>query len=371
MACALYRLFLNDQPATTDQLNGFETLTVHQEMDHNWIAQLEFPLCTNAQGDWTGESEDWLQPMARVRIEVSLQGNPFVPLIDGSIVTADYDMHMEPGQSILRVEVQDDGFLLHRDETIKLYPGLKDDAIAEQIYDDALDIDSTDIDEVAAPGDLSDHVTVLRGTQMELLQQLARRQEMHAYVLPGPDPHTSIGCFKYDPDEDSGLPPMVLLGNKRNLLNIRFSSTSALPAVYTTATISLSDKSQNWRTANLDDIQRLGPDAPSGTPVHRFLRPGKSWNVDLNNAVLGASEQAAYALNAEGEVLKDTYPAVLSPYQNVQVNGSNGRLSGLWLIRQVTHTLTRNSYGQTFSLQRNARSAGMGNVPAPAPPEVF
>jgi hypothetical protein len=371
MACAQLKLFFNDEVATSQQLDSFETITVQQDMDMNWTAHLEVPLCTNAQGDWTGETESWLQPMSRVRIEVNLQGAGFVPLIDGCIVTVDYDMHMEPGKSVAQVQVQDDGFLLHRDESVKLYPGITDDQIAEQIYGDSPDIASTDIDSVTAPADLSDNTTVLRGTQMELLQSLARRQEMHAFVRPGTQPHTSIGCFKKDPTVDSGLPAMVLLGSKRNVLNVRFSSTASVAATYRTSSVSLSDASVNSSTANLSDIDRLGTDPPSGSPVNRLLRPGKSWNVDLSSAVLGASQQAAYALNADGEVLKDTYAGILQPYQNVQVLGSNGRLSGLWLIRQVTHTLTRNSYGQTFSLQRNARSAGTGNSSAIQPPSVF
>lgn len=373
MACTQYKLFFADQIATPAQLNGFETITVHQEMDMNWTAHLEFPLRTNAQGDWTGEAESYLQPDVRVRIEVRVMSGAYVPLIDGSLVTADYDTHKDPGQSMLRIDVQDDGYLLHRDETVHLYPGITDDVIAQQIFDDSPDIDSTDIDPVDAPADLSNNVTVLRGTQMELLQTLARRQEMHAFVLPGSQPHTSIGCFKSDPgpDEDSGLEPMVLLGSGRNLMNLKLSSASGLPAVYNTSNVSLGDLSVNSSTANLDDISRLGTNPPGGIPVKRFLRPGKSWNVALGRATQGASEQAAYALSADGEVLKDTYPDVLSPYRNVAVLGSNGKLSGMWLIRQVTHTVTRNSYGQTFSLQRNAQSAGTGNSAPAVPKSVF
>jgi phage protein D len=93
--------------------------------------------------------------------------------------------------------------------------------------------------------------------------------------------------------------------------------------------------------------------------------------MNVANAVLAASEEDAYGLHADGEVLKDTYSAVLQPYQNVQVLGVNGQLSGSWLIRQVTHTLTRNSYGQTFSLARNAQSAGNGSSNTAAPIPVF
>ena len=373
MACAQYKLFFNKTVATAKQLASFETITVHQEMDNAWVATLEVPLCTNAQGDWTGESETWFQPMNRLRIEVSLRGGQWVPLIDGPIVTCNYDTHMEPGQSVAHVVVHDDGFLLHRNESVKLYPGITDDQIAQEIFDGVKDIvKHTHIDPVPPPDDLANTTTVLRGTPMKLLQKLVRRQHeaWHAFILPGPEPNSSVGCFKQDPTGDSGLPAMVLLGKNRNVLNLRFSSTAVTPAVFRGSAVSLSSASETPSTAVLSDINRLGTDPPSGTPVNRMLRPGQSRNVNLQNGVLAASEQAAYALTADGEVLKDTYPAVLQPYQNVQVTGSNGRLSGLWLIRQVTHTLTRNSYGQTFSLQRNARSAGAGSSNTAASPVI-
>jgi len=68
--------------------------------------------------------------------------------------------------------------------------------------------------------------------------------------------------------------------------------------------------------------------------------------------------------------MKNTYTSILQPYKNVQVLGVNGQLSGAWLIQQVTHTLTRNHYGQSFRLMRNAVSAGTNSAPVGVPAEV-
>jgi hypothetical protein len=375
MACAQYRFYLGDQNASSQQIATFETITVHQEVDNGWTATVEIPLCTDSHGNWTGETESYLQPLNRVRVEVSLQGGPYVPLIDGPIVAVNHDLHMEPGQSMATVEVQDDGFLLHRDETVKLYPGMTDGDIAQRIFNDNSDITvSNQVDPVPSTNNLSSVTTVLRGTPMELLQQLARRQydTWHAFILPGPQAHSSIGCFKLDdPTVDSGLPQMILTGNKRNLLNIKFTSNNSIPANFRSGGVSLNDGSVNNSTASLSNVDRMGTNPTGGTAVNRMLRPGQTRNVNLQDAVQAATDQAAFSLTAEGEVLKDTYSAVLQPYQNVQVLGVNGQLSGLWQIRQVTHTLTRNSYGQTFSLRRNGQSAGSGSSSTTPPVPVF
>lgn len=371
MSCGEYRLFLNNARATPAQLARFEDITVDQEMDMACEARLQVPLCLGSDGHWSGENDAFLQPMSRIRIEARIRGGNWVPLIDGPIVSNDSDMQSEPGYSMATVAVRDDTVLLHRDETVRVFKGESDDEIARQLFQSAHDpssnqpqpdIRSVHTDRVPAANSGFDS-TVLRGTQMELLQLLAQRQHMHAYVLPADSPGTSDGYFTGDPEGDSGLPTLRLIDSKdgaRNVLFLKFSNRATKPAVFRTTTVSLNDISPTSRNANAGDIQRLGSNDPDGTPARRLLHPGLADVVDPQRAAQGASERAAYSYEGDGEVMRDVYPAVLRPYQNVQVLGVNGRLSGLWLITQVTHTLTRNSYGQTFRLARNAQSAGTG-----------
>ncbi|HEX9898503.1 MAG TPA: hypothetical protein VGC81_04725, partial [Candidatus Methylomirabilis sp.] len=82
--------------------------------------------------------------------------------------------------------------------------------------------------------------------------------------------------------------------------------------------------------------------------------------VDVHRAVAAEMEQAAYSFEASGSVQGDCYTGVLAPYRVVTVKGVNERLSGNYVLKQVTHTLTRSRYSQAFSLLRNARSAGGG-----------
>ncbi len=372
MGCTEYRLFLNGTAATADQLARFENISVEQEMDMAWQAQMDVPLCTDEQGNWTGESEAFLQGLSRVRVEIRFLSGDWVPLIDGPIAHVDYKMFGQPGKSMLKLSVFDDSFYLHRDETVNLYQNLSDDQIAEQLYQAVQQIASTDTDSVPAPTSPSFDTKVLRGTQMQILKQMARRQHMHAYVLPGDSPGSSIGCFKFTPDPslDSGLTPMVLLGTGQNIFHLLSDSAAGQAGLFRTTTINLSDRSSNSRTANQSDIELLGTNPPPGGTIQRLLHPGVADTVDLQRAVHGHSARSFYSLRAHGEVMKDSYTSVLQPYKNVQVLGVNGQLSGTWLIHQVTHTLTRNHYGQTFRLMRNAVSAGSNSPPASVPAEV-
>jgi hypothetical protein len=372
MGCAQYRLYLNDAPATANQLARFEDITIEQEMDKATQGRFQVPLCVSAKGVWDGETEAFLQGMTRVRLEVQMQNADWIPLIDGPIITVESAMFNEPGRSMLTLVVSDDSFFLHRDETVASFQG-SDDAIAGQIYDQVPEIASVDLDTAPSPSSAGFTTTVLRGTQMEFLKQLAQRQHMHAYVTCGDSPGQSVGCFKLDPDptKDYGLAPMVLLGTGMNIFSFNSETTVGQTATYTSSQINLTDGSTDDRSADPSDIAQQGTNPPPGTTVTRLLRPGIADAVSLARAVQAASERAAYALSAQGEVMKEVYTSVLQPYQCLQVNGANGTLSGTWLIEQVTHTLTRNSYGQTFRVIRNAQSAGANSPPPQIPPSIF
>jgi len=73
------------------------------------------------------------------------------------------------------------------------------------------------------------------------------------------------------------------------------------------------------------------------------------------------AERASYAFEATGSVLAGCYSAVLRPYGVVSVRAVNDRSSGDYMIKAVTHSLTRSNYAQSFTLMRNARSDGSSN----------
>ena len=75
-----YRLFFNNEPATREQLDRVETITVEQEVDLAWEARLEIPIWLDRRGNWPQADLAFVNSFSRVRVEISIGGNPFVPL---------------------------------------------------------------------------------------------------------------------------------------------------------------------------------------------------------------------------------------------------------------------------------------------------
>jgi hypothetical protein len=369
---ARYRLYLNGTAATAKQLGRFEDITIEQVMDEACEGRFDVPLCIDKNGRWDGETEAFLQGLARIRLEVQVQSSDWVPLIDGPIVDIEGSMFSEPGRSVLTVVVSDDSFYLHRDESVVSFQG-SDDQIAQRIFDQAPQIATWVVDEAPAPSNPGFDTTVLRGTPMECLRQLAVRQHMHAFVSCGDSPGQSVGNFITDPDPslDYGLTPIVLLGDGANIFSFKADATVGDVAIFESGQVSLLDRSTDNRTSELDDLVLQGPDPGPGPSITRLLRPAQTDALTLARAVQAASERAAYVYRAHGEVMKEVYDSVLQPYCFVDVLGANGTVSGTWLIERVTHTLTRNEYGQSFTVVRNAQSAGIDSPLPQIPVSVW
>jgi len=355
-----YRLFFKNNPATREQIDRVEEITVEQEIDMAWEARIEILIATDEQGNWTGENEEFLEEFTQVRVEIQIGEGAFLPLIDGPIVEISRHISSEPGQSSKTVVVQDDSVRLNREDRIFQFQQLLDSEIADQLFEEVPQIASTDIETTPAGGNNS-QVVVQRGTAMQLLRRLARRQGMHAYVLPGEEPGQSIGCFKAFSTETDGLPPLILLGAERNVAEFNPRNNAQSPARVTGFTLNVFDKTVTQRTSDFGSLDLLGEQqtfANEGNTATQILSPRDGDAVDLDQAVAAEALRSSYSTEATGSVINDTYPAILSPYQVVSVCGATKKNTGDYLIRQVTHSLTRSYYSQSFSLQRNAQSSG-------------
>jgi len=232
--------------------------------------------------------------------------------------------------------------------------------VARQIFNDANF--TPDVEDTPAQPDQTTAASVRRGTPMQYLRDLARRnRNYHAYVLPGSQPSQSIGCFKPFPSDTDGLPEMVLLGADRNIEAFNVTNHAQAPGTVQAATVSIAHDTVRTSTSSYRDATLMGdrpPDAGDANPSVALLPPGQTDRIDLDQATRGAAAESGYSLEATGRTATLCYKSVLSPYRCVLVKMSDSQYSGKYVIVRVTHTLTRSTYTQSFSLKGNAISSG-------------
>lgn len=364
-----FRVLFDNQPASASQSDLIEQITVDQEADMAWEAHIRLPIYTDDTGKWTGESERFMRPFIHARVEVKTSIVPFVPLIDGPVVGLDTHMSTEPGQSAVELIVRDDSVYLDREEEITVFNNMLDHDVASQVFGNFSQVASQDVETTQASPASPPYDVVQRGTAMQLLRMLARRNGMHAYVLPGDKPGNSIGCFKSFPTKaDGSMPTLVLLGEGRNVDSLDIRYHAYLPSKATASSLSAADKTTSSATSSFGNVQLMGDDPPfadEADTATQVLRPSPDTSTDVNVAVAAETERSCYDIEAAGNVLGEAYQGVLQPYRAVAVAGINARLSGDYLITKVTHTITRSSYSQSFIMKRNAMSAGAGGTTSP------
>jgi hypothetical protein len=364
MGAVEFKMFFDGAAATTDQLDKVDEIVVDQAIDRAWEARLKIPVCVNNDGKWEGEAEAWMKAFTRIRVEINPGDGKFVPLIDGPVVGFDSARSAYPGKSVVTVIVHDDSALLNREAKVDVQQGQTDSDLARQIFLDAQLGGVPDVDDTPPQPDSTTAAAVRRGTPMQYLRELARRNhDFHAYVLPGKLPSQSIGCFKQFPKDTDGLPEMTLLGADRNIETFNVNNKALSPCTVQAATLSISHDKVKTSTASYRDATLMGdqpPDASNPNQATCLLPPGQSDRVDIDQATKGAATESGFSLDATGSIVPFCYPAVLSPYRWVPVKISDSQYSTKYLIFQVTHTLTRSIYTQSFRMKGNAVSVAAG-----------
>jgi len=362
-------MFLDNEPASEEQLDLFRTVRVDQAIGMATEAELEMELALDKTGNWVDLDEPFTQPFARIRLEIKVGDGDFVPLIDGPVVGQRLRMAAAPDQSKLTLVVQDDSVQLNQVEQVSVFEELSASDIAEQLFGEAGM--EAEVDSVESAGGTLERFIVQRGTPMQLLRELARRHGMFLYVKPGGTPGTSIGVFRRPELAESQLPEILLIGSERNLddLNIEFDGLRPFTAA-----------ASGVDAANLSVLR---VDAPSGSqtplgdepsldlvqPASVLLARTRETDNDLSAVVTAAVDYGTWAYTASGELDSSAYPAVLQPHATVNLAGA-GPMSGAYLISQVTHSFDNRSYRQRFNLRRNARSL-VAEEPAAAAGGVF
>ena len=355
-----YRLHLGDEPASEKQLARIESVEVSQEMDTAWQALIRVPVCLDESGKWSDEAESFMTAFSRVRVEVDPGSGIYVPLIDGPVVTRRAARSNQPGESTVTLVVHDDSVYLDRNAEIFRHEQRSDSDIAADIFSNFNDvITSTDIDSVPNSSSGRPREEVQRETAMVYLRRLARRNQLHAYVLPGSQPGESIGVFKGLPTEaDSTLPPLVVPGSDSNVEATDHEFNAQMPTRMVAFTLSLCDKSELSETGTIVDQRSFGDEDLLGSvgASTELLDPGTGESGDLRDRAQASAGSSRWASRLAGSVREGCYSAALEPYKAVQVRMGASSSSGNYVIRSVTHNLDRGSYRQSFQLITDGQS---------------
>ncbi|WP_375738687.1 hypothetical protein [Pseudomonas boanensis] len=365
MAEQRFRVWFGDNAASEEQLRRIEEIEVTQEMDAFWEAQLRMVLCLDANGAWLHWPGETSEPFSRVRVELDIGNGRFAALIDGPLVSIDADLDSQPGRSTATLVVRDDSAFLNRDEEAEPpFEHRKASDIATELFGRFTEIGDTRIDATES----TPETTTRRGTVLQFLRELATANDRHAYVLPGDQPGASIGCFLADPADAADLPPLVLIGNGRNLANATIMQDPEGGERTQAQVLRVDDQGvTSFETSAADlGLMRNLPALPADLTPRRLLDPAENTREDPTAAATARARCRGYVYKLTSQVIPGCYGGLLTPYQKVRVDAGATPYSGDYLITKVVHHITPSLYTQQLEAKTDSVSEVSGAAVAEA-----
>lgn len=418
-----YKLWIGGKIVDDHFYTMIETITVEQGIDLATEARLELEMCADDQGKWSGIAESYSKTWTRLRLEIRNQTSKWVPLIDGPIVTWHASMSGEPGQSTVTVVAHDDTAYLNLHAEREVFHTETDEDVIYKMFEDIDSITDVEVDDLPDAPDDRPVKHIKLGTPMDMLRSIADPYDLHVYVVPD-DLNTSVAYVKRLPTKNtSGLPALVLTGPDRNVETFDARNEVNKARRYQgqqlnidtvdrgTALISKFTKEDDGSSPptskpNPYDTDSSVPDSkpnpydgpatpgggkskpnPYGNPVAlldknpaidnlknlgtEILSPFVSAFRNVGELIERWQQKSSYTITATGSVRYGCYDGVLRAYDIVGVGGATAALSTSFIVREVTHTLSRSEYRQDFTLMTNATRTVQTGASSAVPASVF
>lgn len=387
MADQAYQIAFEGEAVDEAFYAGVVSLTVEENTAA--ASTLEMRLATRLKddGSWELLDDPRFELFTRISVKVGFSGGQGLagalgaiaggggdgglePVFNGYITSAAVNLRSEPGQTYIDLEAMDTCVLMSLEEKVARWPNLSDSDIAQQIllgYGVIPKADST-----PTTHQENDTTIVQRGTDLQFVRELARRNGLEFYFETDKNSGEETAYFQ-KPQLD-GTPQTELaiqFGIGSNLSSFQARADGQRPLNVKNIQPDVQANSTNSAQVNNTQLSKLGSrDAndliggklgglvsPQDAAAQvRLLGPPTSDVTELQTIAQAVRDDAAWFITAQGEINSHAYQAVLRPRRVVLIKGAGATHSGKYYVTRVMHELKGDgTYTQHFEARRNAR----------------
>jgi phage protein D len=357
MADISYTVLIDDVPAPPDLLDVIQQIEIedHAEMADMMRLSVAIAVKDGCVG-WSVIDDNTFKRLTKIRVNVNVGSGKTEPLLEAYVTEANANFANQPGQSVLNIVAMEPTVLMNLLEENKAWPNMADSDIADTIFN------NYQFDPIVDPTQPSwqedDYVTMQRGTDIQFLQALAKRNGYECYVELNPDTGEVEGHFHLPKLQET--PQGVLsvnMGDATNVnsFNARFDNLG--PTTAKASNVDIDSRDHQHTDADQQELTDLGatPSLSTTNPRQVLLSgTGLSSTGELKTVAQAEVDRASWAITADGEVNTVAYGDILRAKRPVLVRGAGPQFSGTYYVQSVTHTINGDGYSQKFSLKRNA-----------------
>lgn len=359
MTAVTYTVSIDGVPASQELLQAIQQIEVEDHANMGDMLRMRVVIgVKDGCAGWHFIDDDLFSRLANIRIAVAVGSGRAETLINAYVIETNATFANQPGASILNVVAMDPTVLMNLEEMVKPWPNMADSDVAKAIFSSPAYKFNPIVDATKWRRQENDQTLIQRGTDIQFLQQLARRNGYEVYVETNDLTGRVEGHF-HVPRLD--LPPQgVLSVNMRDATNVNsFNARFDMLRPVTAQATNLDVESRENQQAQVGNsrLTALGRETALTAQRQRRVLPsqtGLTRTGELQAYAQAVADQSAFAVTAEGELNTVAYGGLMRAKRPIQVRGAGKQFSGTYYVERVHHILTPDSYKQNFTLRRNA-----------------
>ena len=352
----------NPKPAKRELIEALDSVEVMHNDQQRSGFQLVFAVgrsCKQDQSDYKLLRNPLLTPFNRVILIVTFGAKPRI-LMDGIITNQQLAVSEKPGESTLTVTGEDVSIMMDLKEKSEAHPQQEEAIIVKRLIDDyskyglKAEIKSPSFRD--RPTD-KERIPVQQGTDLEYIQQLAKRFAFVFYTEPGPISGENIAYWG-PPRQGTTIQKALTMnmGSFTNLNSLSFQN-NALAA--TTVEGKVQDRGNN----SIQKVQQKNSDrsplakepafsAQSNIRTTQFRETGRTILQGDSRSQAMVNSSGDDVVTATGELNSVRYGDILAIRERVGLRGVGYGYDGLYYVKSVNHKSRPGEYKQSFTITR-------------------
>ena len=354
-------------PATPDLTEALQSIQVTHNDEGKSGFQLTFRVGRTGLADVLDYgllANPLLRPFNRVVLTAVFNVMPRV-LMDGVITNRQLSPGDAPGTATLTVTGEDVSVMMDMRKVRAEHPAQSEPVIALKLIGSYAQYGLAPM--VMPPPSMDiplplERIPVQQGTDLEYLNEMARRFGYVFFVIPGPAPMSNIAYW--GPPPRIGIVQRALsvnMGPETNVSSMSFQYNALAPMIVNDL---VQDASFN-SAMPIVTFMSARPPLVSMPALPVQLPNVRTTLLDAERSGGGPSYIQAYAraqaltdksvdnvVTAQGELDALRYGDLLTPRALVGVRGAGFTHDGIYYVKSVSHTISRGQYKQRFTLTR-------------------
>ena len=365
------QLTVGGTPVADAFYDAIRHMEIEENSDQPGTLLLQLPVNRTSAGDLQFVGDGTFEPMTNVAVTVTdrARGSRAQCIFDGYVLS--WRLHLDRASTSSTIEIwaQDASWLMNIDDRVAQWSGLTDGEVADAIFSSYGFKPAAGNTMNDSPSHLpEEHTLVQRATDLQFLRGLARRGGKLCRVACADTPGVRTGYFVSPAVAGPPVATISLLApDSWAVDSLDFDWDVMRPTEAAASQVDLTQSSEIGTTVTTGS-SGLAPLDSRDYPTYlgrssKLLLTAPADTAELSQRTAAVLSESGFFSRCTGQVDVDRIRAILRVGDVVTIEGAGNIQSGNWLVWNVRHIFSLDSWQMSFTLVRNAMGpAGRGGT---------